>query len=279
VARNFAQAQIASQATVNATARVLSWPTLADVLDAARLPWKCYSVADGSLPSAIGAFNPLIFFSQVQTNPLMLARATADISEFFADLAAGTLPAVSWIVTEAAVSEHPPAPPDMGQLLAARVVDALMGSSAWDSTALFLTYDEGGGFFDHVPPQILEHVPATLADGGAAVGPAFRVPLIIVSPWARSGTVFKRALDHTSILQFVERTFSTKSHPLKLPTIDARRRTLADLRGAFELAFPGSTASPPRWVRVECDPASVTLESAFCQKGILTPHHRSAPRG
>src|SRR5262249_18157992 len=73
---------------------VLDWPTMPDVLEAARLPWKCYSVADGSLPSAIGAFNPLIFFAQVQTNPLMLTRATADISEFFADLTAGTLPAV-----------------------------------------------------------------------------------------------------------------------------------------------------------------------------------------
>jgi phospholipase C len=243
---------------------VLSWPTLADVLDAARLPWKCYSVADGSLPSAIGAFNPLIFFSQVQTNPLMLARATADISEFFADLAAGTLPAVSWIVTEAAVSEHPPAPPDMGQLLAARVVDALMGSSAWDATALFLTYDEGGGFFDHIPPQILEHVPATLADGGAAVGPAFRVPLIIVSPWARSGTVFKRTLDHTSILQFVERTFSTKSHPLKLPTIDARRRTLADLRGAFDFrqAEPRPALPTPSQLIATANQTLLTLDAS-----------------
>jgi phospholipase C len=76
-------------------------------------------VADGSAPSAIGAFNPLIFFQSILTNAQKLARATADISGFFADLQAGTLPAVSWIVTEATVSEHPPAPPDMGQLLAA----------------------------------------------------------------------------------------------------------------------------------------------------------------
>ena len=127
----------------------------------------------------------------------MLAKAAADISEFFADLTAGTLPAVSWIVTEAVVSEHPPAPPDMGQLLAARVVQGLMESSAWDSMVLFHTYDEGGGFFEHVSPKILEYVPGNLADGGAAVGPAFRVPLIVVSPWASTGTVFKGTLDHT----------------------------------------------------------------------------------
>src|SRR5258708_6780262 len=182
---------------------VLTWPTMADVLDAAGLPWKCYAVADGDVPSAVGAFNPLIFFQQILTNPAKLAKATADISTFFADLDAGTLPAVSWIVTEAVVSQHPPAPPDMGQLLAARVVQALMQSSAWDSTVLVLTYDEGGGFFDHVPPQILEYAPDNLPSSDSAVRPAFRVPLFVVSPWARPGAVFKHLLDHTSILQFI----------------------------------------------------------------------------
>jgi len=205
-----------------------------DVLEAAALPWKCYSVADGSIPSTIGAFNPLIFFSQIQSNPARLALATSDFSEFSADLAAGTLPAVSWIITEAVVSEHPPAPPDMGQLLVARVVQELMASSAWSSTALFVTYDEGGGFFEHVPPHILENVPAHLPDGGFAVGPAFRTPLFVVSPWAPANTVFKGRLDHTSILQFIERTFSTARNPLKLSTIAPARRALADLSEAFD---------------------------------------------
>ncbi len=213
---------------------LLTWPTMADVLDAAGLPWKCYSVADGSVPSAIGAFNPLIFFEQILTNPLKLARATADIGEFFSDLALGTLPAVSWIVTEAVVSEHPPAPPDMGQLLAARVVDALKASSAWDSSVLFLTYDEAGGFFDHVAPNVLEHVPAGLPQSGTAIGPGFRVPLFVVSPWARPGHVFKPVVDHTSILQFVERTFSTKKNPVHLATIDPARRELYSLVHAFD---------------------------------------------
>jgi phospholipase C len=213
---------------------ILKWPTMADVLDASGLPWKCYSVADGSVPSAIGAFNPLIFFSSIQTNPTKLANATAEISQFSADLAAGTLPAVSWIVTEATVCEHPPAPPDMGQLFVARVVQELMASSAWDSTALFVTYDEGGGFFETVPPTILEDVPQTLPDPGFAVGPGFRVPLFIVSPYSRTGTVFKPVIDHTSILQFVERTFSTKAKPVYLPTISPGRRGLHKLQDAFD---------------------------------------------
>jgi phospholipase C len=227
---------------------VLTWPTMADVLSRAGVPWKNYSVADGSVPSTIGAFNPLIFFSQVLTNPVKLARATADFSEFIADLAAGTLPAVSWIVTEAVVSEHPPAPPDMGQLLASRVVQALMNSSAWGSTALFITYDEGGGFFEHVAPRILESVPANLPAAGTAIGPGFRVPLFIVSPWARAGSVFKERLDHTSILQFIERNFSTASQPLQLPTIAKGRRSLADLTRAFDFdQVPLYPTMPAPW--------------------------------
>jgi phospholipase C len=220
--------------SLTAAPPVLSWPTMADVLDGVGLPWKCYTVADGSLPSALGAFNPLIFFSQFQDNPARLAQATTDFSDFLADLAAGTLPAVSWIVTEAVVCEHPPAPPDMGQLLVSRVVQELIASSAWESTALFVTYDEGGGFFDHVPPTILESVPAALPDGGLAVGPAFRVPLTIVSPWAPANTVFSQVVDHTSILQFIERTFSTAAAPVHLSTIAPARRTLADLTQAFD---------------------------------------------
>jgi phospholipase C len=219
---------------------LLTWPTMADVLDSAGLPWKCYSVADGSIPSAIGAFNPLIFFESILGNPEKLARATADISEFFLDLAAGTLPAVSWIVTEATVSEHPPAPPDMGQLFAARVVQELMASSAWESSVLFLAYDEGGGYFDHVAPKILETVPAGSPEAGTAVGPAFRVPLFIVSPWAPPNTIFKEVVDHTSVLQFIEQTFS-----VQLDTIDQARRGLAPLLNGFNFSQTMNSPSLP----------------------------------
>jgi phospholipase C len=223
----------------------LQWQTMADVLDAAKLPWKCYSLLDGSIPSAVGAFNPLVFFKQFQDNPSRLAQATADFSEFASDLAAGKLPAVSWIITEAIVSEHPPAPPDLGQLFVAKVVQQLMSSSAWSSSALFVTYDEGGGYFEHVPPQILEDVPGALLDAGLAVGPGFRVPLTIVSPFAPPNNVFKGVMDHTCILQFIERNFSTAANPVTLPTITAARRDLADLTGAFDFTQAANTPSLP----------------------------------
>jgi phospholipase C len=76
-------------------------------------------------------------------------------------------------------------------------------------------------------------VPARLPEAAAAVGPAFRVPLFIVSPWAPANTVFKGSLDHTSILQFIERTFSTARRPVTLSTIAPERRELADLTQAF----------------------------------------------
>jgi phospholipase C len=110
---------------------------------------------------------------------------------------------------------------------------------------LFLTYDEGGGFFDHVPLAILETVPSALPDAGEAVGPGFRVPLFVVSPWARPGSIYKPVTDHTSILQFVERTFSTRQNPVLLPTIDARRRDLYSLVHAFDFTQTLNTPSLP----------------------------------
>jgi phospholipase C len=79
----------------------------------------------------------------------------------------------------------------------------------------------------------LERVPASLPDAGSAVGPAFRVPMIVVSPWTPPGTVFKPVIDHTSILQFVESNFSTATAPVFLPTIDSSRRKLNHLSKAF----------------------------------------------
>lgn len=227
----------------------LDWPTVPDVLDRTdvRLPWKSYSVADGSLPSPIGAFNPLIFFKQFQENPARMAQATNDFNTFFTDLATGNLPAVSFIVTQAVVSEHPPAPPDAGQLLAARVVRALMESTAWGSTALFLTYDEAGGYWDHVAPPIYETVPARFGSerSGQAVGPAFRVPMTIVSPWAKRNHVFKEVADHTSVLKFIEWNFNLPTSGSDALHIAPDRRTnLSDLQGAFDFSGSEPPATP-----------------------------------
>ena len=96
--------------------------------------------------------------------------------------------------TEGNVSEHPPQSILLGQKKIAQVTNALIGSSAWTSSALFFTYVEGGGFFDHVaPPQV---------DG---YGLGFRVPMLLISPYAKRGYVSGQLYEHGSVLKFLER--------------------------------------------------------------------------
>ncbi len=130
------------------------------------------------------------------------------------------------------MSEHPPQSILLGQKKMAQVANALIGSSAWTSSALFFTYDEGGGFFDHVaPPQ---------AD---AYGLGFRVPMLLVSPYARRGYVSGQLYEHSSVLKFLERRYG-------LPT-------LASVNHQFDTQTPGTNndaanggttgpAAPPR---------------------------------
>ena len=101
--------------------------------------------------------------------------------DIFGDIQNGTLPQVSWVEPTLYHSDHPPGNLKVGQVWVARVVDALMASPYWNSTAIFLTWDEYGGFYDHVAPP---HT-SNFTEG-------FRVPLIIISPYAKQGYV-----DHT----------------------------------------------------------------------------------
>jgi phospholipase C len=138
------------------------------------------------------------------------------VSAFARDVAADSLPQVSWIVAPARYSEHPEAPPAFGESLTARLLAALVANPVWAKTALILNYDENDGFFDHVPGP----VPAvTRAQGlssvdtrgeaykGEPVGLGIRVPLLVVSPWTRGGFVHSGVNDHTSVIRFLERRF------------------------------------------------------------------------
>jgi len=115
-----------------------------------------------------------------------------DISEYFKDLENGTLPAVSYIAPSGA-SEHPPSSIRSGQKFVKSLIQALMRSDSWDKSAFLLTYDDWGGWYDHVaPPQVDEY------------GYGMRVPGIMVGPYARRGYVDSTVLDYTSILKFIE---------------------------------------------------------------------------
>lgn len=207
----------------------VDWPTIVDVLDAHHVSWKCYNLGLGlGSAGSLEHFNGLTFFKKWQNDQLL--RFTED--DYTADLQAGTLPQVSFLITEELISEHPPTDIQMGQQKMADVINALISSSSWKSSALFLTYDEGGGFFDHVaPPQV------------DAYGLGMRVPTLVVSPYARRGYVSGQLYEHSSILKFIERRFDLPS--------------LASINHQFDTGTPGTNndaangkptgpAEPPR---------------------------------
>ena len=190
----------------------LNWPTIVDLLDAYRITWKCYNVGGlGGLPSAPGGDNPLVLFKRWQYDK----RLYYTQDDYVRDLKNGTLPQVSFIIPGVLVSEHAPAPIGLGEKAMADVITALMFSSAWRSSALFLTYDEGGGFFDHVTPPQFD-----------AYGAGVRVPMLVVSPYARRGYIDGAQYEHSSILKFIEAVFGL--------------RTLASVNPYFNNATPAT---------------------------------------
>ncbi len=205
----------------------LDWPTIVDVLDAHHISWKCYNLGVGT-GTSLEDFNVLIYFKKWQND----SRLQFQEDDYYSDLKAGTLPQVSFLITESLVSEHPPADIQMGQDKMSEIINGLMQSSLWTGSALFFTYDEGGGFFDHVAPPKVD-----------AYGMGFRVPMLVVSPWARRGYVSGQLYEHSSILKFIERRFG-------LPT-------LASINHQFDTSTPGTNndaangaptgpAAPPR---------------------------------
>ncbi|QIK06441.1 phospholipase C, phosphocholine-specific [Streptomyces sp. ID38640] len=155
-------------------------------------------------------------------------------SAFAADVAGGRLPEVSYLVPSAADSEHPgSSSPVESATLVYKVLDALgRNPDVWRHTALFLTYDENDGFFDHVPPP----VPPAGTDGefwdGRPTGLGIRVPMIVISPWTVGGYACSQVFDHTSITRFLERWTGIEE-----PHISAWRRTVCgDLTAAFDFS-------------------------------------------
>src|SRR5207302_3152728 len=136
---------------------------------------------------------------------------------FQADVAAGTLPSVSWVLAPLISSEHPPAPEEYGEVVAANVLNTLVSNpSVWSKTALFITHDENGGVFDHVPPPTapagtpgeyltISALPSVAEGIRGPIGLGFRVPMLIASPFSRGGFVSSNIYDLTSTLLFLER--------------------------------------------------------------------------
>ncbi|HEV2678224.1 MAG TPA: phospholipase C, phosphocholine-specific [Aliidongia sp.] len=262
------------------------WSTYPEVLTKAGISWRVYQDVGNGLDAAgswgwtgddpyIGNYgdNSLLYFHQYQ-NALpgsalyQGARVGTDISaggtlfdQLRQDVRQNKLPQVSYIVAPEAYSEHPNWPANYGAWYVSQVLDALTANpEVWSKTALFITFDENDGFFDHMVPP---YAPASAAEGlstvattneifpGNATYPAGpyglgpRVPMIVVSPWSKGGWVSSQVFDHTSIIRFVERRFGSGRDGLPEANVTPWRRTVCgDLTSAFDFANPNGAPAP-----------------------------------
>ena len=243
-----------------------TWRTYPEQLQSAGVSWKVYATPDGNYGD-----NVLPYFKAYQEDAQLAANALAPTfpADFEADCLAGTLPQVSWVLASLVDSEHPPAPVTYGEVALAEVLHALTSNPAvWSKTALFATYDENGGFFDHVPPPVpppgtpgefltVEPLPSIAGGIRGPVGLGFRVPMLVISPFTRGGLVCSKTFDHTSLLRFLERRFGPE-----VPNLSHWRRShTGDMTQAFNFAqaanpsvpsLPSPSAGDPRVLGSDC---------------------------
>lgn len=276
-----------------------TWRTYAERLQAAGVSWQVYQDTDDNYTD-----NPLAGFRQFRaalhgqpaSDPALRARgmSTRTLEQLRADVTAGTLPQVSFIVATAEGCEHPvPSSPAQGAHYTAAVIDALAASPAtWSKTVLLLMFDENDGFFDHMPPPAApsyqqwhpDPAQAVLAgastvstageyhefsSGEASETPALmhrpyglgpRVPMYVISPWSAGGWVNSQVFDHTSVIRFMEQRFGVME-----PNISPWRRAVCgDLTSAFDFTRPDQRplaaalpATPARAAAARAWPATV----------------------
>ncbi|WP_042382696.1 phosphocholine-specific phospholipase C [Streptacidiphilus melanogenes] len=249
----------------------LKWQTYAEALQNAGVSWKVYqNAADNYGDNALAYFNQ---FSGASTSSPLYQKGMASVpaktgstpddiaAAIAADAAAGTLPQVSWVVANQAFSEHPDCPPNDGAHFLNLVIQALAATpDVFNSTVLFINYDENDGFFDHVPPPAAPSGTASEFYSGTNIGLGFRVPMIIVSPWSRGGWVDSQVYDHTSVIRFLETWTAALGTPANCGNISAwRRQVCGDLTGAFDFANPvyGAPTLPSTsavFGQANCDP-------------------------
>jgi phospholipase C len=226
----------------------LTFTTMPEQLQARGISWKVYSSPDQTIADGILSDNVLSYFANYQDPSSVLhqnAFGPQFPTDFLADIASGDLPQVSWLIGSVVTSDHPPAPSVFGETILSLVIGALATNPAlWAKTLLFLTFDENGGFFDHVPPITAppgttdEYVTAPAVPDPTVVGSppingpiglGFRVPMLIISPFARGGFVSSDLFDHTSVLRFLETRFG-----VEVPNLSAwRRATVGDITTAL----------------------------------------------
>jgi phospholipase C len=224
---------------------IYAWTDLTYLLHKQRVSWGYYVVAgtqpdcedDAALSCAPvrqnaktpGIWNPLPYFDTVRNDGELGNIQSVD--RFYAAADHGTLPAVSWVVPSGSLSEHPPAPVSFGQSYVTSLINAVMRGPEWDSTAVFLAWDDWGGFYDHVvPPRVDEN------------GYGLRVPGIAISPYAKHGYIDHQTLSFDAYVKFIEDDFlggqrldpRTDGRPDPRPDVRENATVLGDLRADFD---------------------------------------------
>jgi phospholipase C len=185
-----------------------TYATLAELLDRKNVTWRYYATFPKTNWNAFEAIRSIRYGSRWSKNVSTPQKA------IFNDISDGTLAAVSWVIPTADYSDHPGEPRDYGPDWIGSVVNAIGESGYWKSTAIFIVWDDWGGFYDHVPPR-------RLSFGGLG----FRVPAIVVSPYARAGYVAHQEFEFGSILRFIENTWNLG----RLGTSDTRATSIGSV--------------------------------------------------
>lgn len=168
------------------------FPTLPDRLEDAGITWKYYAPSQGEgCPDC-----PLDAIKHIRETSLWAAHVVPQ-TQFIADTQNGQSPAVSWVEFPFDQSEHPPTSICQGENATVQLVNAVMGSSEWNSSVIFITWDDFGGFYDHVPPPQVD-----------AFGLGPRVPLLVISPYAKAGYLSHAQHEFSSILKFIETRYA-----------------------------------------------------------------------
>ena len=208
-----------------------SFPSLITLLSRVNISWKYYVETDPHPatvvlspagkrishpdPRKFYLWNPLPGFKAIRDNSSLMEHLVAQ-DEFYRDLKNGTLPQVSWVVPDFDDSEHPPANIQRGMWYVTRLMNAVMESKYWSDSVIFLSWDDYGGFYDHVTPPQMD-----------AFGFGPRVPTLVISPYARAGYIDPDRYEFSSVLKFIE----TRWH---LPHLTARDGRASDMLNALD---------------------------------------------
>jgi phospholipase C len=205
--------------------------TEGDLLNAQQIPWAYYAATNAQLGYIWSAYSAI---DRYRNDPALWGAHIRPVDDVLRDIQSDRLPPVSWITPRFQLSQHPEYNFCWGQNWTIEVVNALMRSPAWKDTLLVVTWDDFGGFYDHVPPVRLD-------DYGLGI----RVPAMIISPYAKSGYVDHTMYEFSSVLRFIEDNWSLR------PFLTRRDRIADGLRGALD--FTQTPLAPdPQPLRTDC---------------------------